>query len=244
MNFLKRILLPAAVSLLGASQAFAQSETEFVKAFSGEWYVFDSSFRSNGQTCSITLSQEKNAQALEASTEGCTEPLGAIETWKIVDGRILLSKEDELIAAMGGNQFRVTGELANTDRTAVMERAAGDGNSKKIAAALSKHKCYFVGFTQVCAETEMLRLPDIDDEVGHVTVETLVNLNARALPRRDAAIVGNVATGTEVKLNQCLTASDGNWCRARVGDTSIWLAMTALRMEEWPIVTFRVVQMP
>jgi len=68
--------------------------------------------------------------------------------------------------------------------------------------------------------------------------------NARALPRRDAAIVGNVATGTEVKLNQCLTASDGNWCRARVGDTSIWLAMTALRMEEWPIVTFRVLQMP
>ena len=233
MNFLKRILLPAAVSLLGASQTFAQSETEFVKAFSGEWYVFDSSFRSNGQTCSITLSQQKNAQAL-----------GAIETWKIVDGRILLLKEDELIAAMGGNQFRVTGELANTDRTAVMERAAGDGNSKKIAAALSKHKCYFVGFTQVCAETEMLRLPDIDDEVGHVTVETLVNLNARALPRRDAAIVGNVATGTEVKFNQCLTASDGNWCRARVGDTSIWLAMTALRMEEWPIVTFRVLQMP
>lgn len=239
MNFLKRILLPAAGSLLVASQAFSQSETEFIKAFSGEWYVFDSSFGRNGQTCSITLSQQE-----KASTEGCTELLNAIETWKIVDGRILLSKEDELIAAMGGNQFRVTGELANTDRTAVMERAAGDGNSKKIAAALSRHKCYFVGFTQVCAETEILRLPDIDDEVGHVTVETLVNLNARALPRRDAAIVGNVATGTEVKLNQCLTASDGNWCRARVGDTSIWLAMTALRMEEWPIVTFRVVQMP
>ena len=244
MNFLKRITLPAAVSLLVAGQAFAQSETDFVKAFSGKWYVFDSSFKSNGQTCSITLSQQKSAQALDASTDGCSEPLNAIETWEIVDGRILLSKEGEQIAAMGGNQFRVTGELPNTDRSVVMERAEGDGNSKKIAAALSKHKCYFVGFTQVCAETEMLRLPEIADEVGHVTVETLVNLNARALPRRDAAIVGNVAPGTEVKLNQCLTASDGNWCRARVGDTAIWLAMTALRMEEWPIVTFRVVQMP
>lgn len=244
MTFPKRFFSNLAAGVLLASSASAQSEGDFVKAFAGDWYVFDKAFQLNGQTCSLGLSDKQEAEALKVTTTGCEAPLNTAETWKISDGRIVFSDKKQTIAVMGGNQFRVTGELADSDNTVVMERSDGDGNSARFAAALGRHKCYFVGFTQECADSDALRVPKVPGDVGYITIETLANLHARAQPRRDAATLGKVAAGTEVKVDQCLTASDGNWCRAKVGDSAIWLAMTALRMEEWPIVTYRVVELP
>ncbi|MFG6660967.1 SH3 domain-containing protein [Sulfitobacter sp. 915] len=244
MKLSQQLLSYLAAGALFAGAASAQTHEDFVKAFSGDWYVFDRAARANGQTCSITLSEPKEDATQEVMTKGCSTPLNAAQTWEIVEGRIVLSSETAEIAAMGGNQFRVTGELKNMDNTVVMERSNGDGNSARIAAALGRHKCYYVGFTQECAETAALKMPEIPEDIGFATVETLANLNARAQPRRDAATLGKVAVGTEVKINQCITASDGNWCRAQVGDSAIWLAMTALRMDEWPIVTFKTVERP
>ena len=244
MKFAKRFFFHLAAGMLMVGSAAAQSEGEFIKAFSGEWYVFDRSMQDSGQTCSITLSAEAEAGVLPARAAGCATPLDNAAAWMIDSGRIVVSDGTAPIAVLGGNQFRVTGELAGSDKTVVMERSDGDGSSARLAAALSRHKCYFLGFTQECAESEALRLPKVDEEAGFVAVETLANLNARAQPRRDAATLGKIAAGTEVKVNQCLTASDGNWCRARVGESAIWLAMTALRMDEWPIVTYRVAQLP
>ncbi|MEQ6249447.1 hypothetical protein ABMC89_11210 [Sulfitobacter sp. HNIBRBA3233] len=242
MNRITRILLATATAAGLASSAFAQSEQEFIDAFSGEWYVFDPAQHDSADPCALTLQSDRVNDVLPVTTDGCAAPLELVDRWAIREGRIILSTPTAELAVMGGNQFRVTGELNETDTSLVIERAQGDGSSAQIAAALRKHKCYFVGFTQQCAVASDLKIPAVNAEEGFATIETLATINARAQPRRDAASVGNIAQGTRVRVNQCLTASDGPWCRARVGETSVWLAMTALRQDEWPVVTYRLAQ--
>ncbi|HHX89670.1 MAG TPA: hypothetical protein GX700_07850, partial [Paracoccus sp.] len=58
-------------------------------------------------------------------------------------------------------------------------------------------------------------------------------------PRRDSAEIGTIPAGTCVRVDQCLNASDGLWCRAWFGETLGWLGKTALRQNEWPVVTYR-----
>ena len=70
-------------------------------------------------------------------------------------------------------------------------------------------------------------------------VEILVNLNVRNQPRRDAPVVGILDKGLVITLDYCTSASDGVWCRAIFGTETGWLAKTALRQNEWPIVTYR-----
>ncbi len=218
--------------------AFAQSESDFIEAFSGEWYVFDAAMRDGSQTCKLNLNADATDSAPTASTAGCAMPLDTVSTWSIDEGRIILAAEGGEIAVLGGNQFRVTGDFSQSGDSLVVERAQGDGNSVKIAAALRKHRCFYLGFTQDCADQSDLGLPEIDADAGFAEVTTLATLNARAQPRRDAPILGSIAAGTNVRVNQCLSTSDGPWCRARFGDGTVWLAMTALRQEEWPIVTY------
>ncbi|WP_226781151.1 hypothetical protein [Oceaniglobus trochenteri] len=241
---MKRSVLSAlalALTTLLPQGAAAQTEQDFINAFGGEWYVFEPSQRQDGDVCAITLSKERKDDLLPAVTKGCAAPLSTADSWLINQGQIVLSAGEDVLAVMGGNQFRITGELSGSSTSLVIERAQGDGNSARIAAALRKHKCYYLGFGQDCAEKSDLSIPEMAGEPPVATIRTLANLNARAQPRRDAATIGNIAQGTEVRVNQCLTASDGPWCRARIGENVIWLAMTALRQDEWPIVTYRAV---
>jgi len=224
------LFLPAQVS--------AQSEQDFIDVFAGQWYVFDGDMRAGDDACSLVLSPERKEDVLPVITRECAVGLASSDNWKIVDGQIILFSREVETAVLGGNQFRVTGELPNSGISLVVERASGDGTSQQIAAALRKHKCYFTGFTQRCANPSDLGKPIISPETGYAFVELLVNLHTRTQPRRDAPSLGTIATGTKLKVNQCLTASDGTWCRARVGQQNIWIAMTALRQSEWPIVTF------
>lgn len=222
------------------SAASAQSLDQLVKVFGGEWYIFDAGARSDTQPCALTLKTVRAADFLPVQTEGCAPPIALIDRWSIRDGQIVLATKNSEVTAVGGNQFRMTGELNETDTSLVIERAQGDGNSARIAGALRKHKCFFLGFTQKCATPKNLVVPEIDADVGFAKIETLATLNARAQPRRDAPSLGNIALGTDVVVQQCLTASDGPWCSARIGDSIVWLAMTAIRQDEWPIVTFQI----
>ncbi|MEH6647816.1 hypothetical protein [Sulfitobacter sp.] len=239
MTFFSRTILNIAASIFIAGSASAQSESDFIAAFSGDWYVFDSSVRTGQDICGLNLSGKKAGENQLLTTKGCTAPLSEANQWAISEGRIIISKDATQMAVLGGSQFRVTGDMANSKKSIVIERAQGDGNSAKIAAALRKHTCYFLGFTQKCAVAEDLKVPETSGETKENEIEVLVTLIARAQPRRDASAVGNIAQGTTVKINQCLTASDGPWCSAVIGETIIWLGMTAVRLNEWPILTFR-----
>ena len=239
MRFFTRAILSAAMATGFSTSTLAQSEQDFIDAFAGQWFVFDPAMRSDGDACELNLSAEKEGDLLPVTTRGCTPLLSSADYWVIRDGRIVLSSSNAELAVLGGNQFRVTGEINETENSLVIERAQGDGSSARIATALTRYKCYFVGFTQQCAVREDMKIPTIDTQSGVGSIETLATLNARSQPRRDAPSLGNIAEGTTVLVNQCIVASDGTWCRASIGDDRVWLAMTALRQEKWPILTFR-----
>lgn len=220
-----------------AAPALAQSEDELVTAFSGDWYVFDPAFRSGGGECKIALDRE-----MAATVSGCGAALIGIATWRIEDGQIMLADEaDQLVAAMGGNQQRITGTLADSGQGLIVERADGDGTAAAISNALGRHRCYFIGFTRTCAGPDVMAAPQPsaeDPSLGRI--EVLANLNVRTQPRRDAAVIGVVQQGTPVAVDYCTVASDGVWCRAVFGTQAGWLAKIALRQNEWPIITYRI----
>lgn len=220
-----------------AAPAVAQSQDDLVKAFSGDWYVFDPAFRSGGTECKIVLDPE-----MAATVSGCGAALIGIATWRIEDGQIMLADgADQLIAAMGGNQQRITGTLSDSGQGLIVERADGDGAAVAISNALGRHRCYFIGFTRTCAGPDVMAAPQPsaeDPSLGRI--EVLANLNVRTQPRRDAAVIGVVKEGTPVAVDYCTVASDGVWCRAVFGTQAGWLAKTALRQNEWPIITYRI----
>ena len=227
----------ASAGLAMAGPAMAQSTQEFVAAFGGEWYVFEPAFQSGAAECRLDLTPD-----MAASAHGCATPLAELTAWRIEEGQILLiGASEQRIASLGGNQRRVTGNLDISGQGLIIERADGDGTSLAISNALARHRCYFLGFTRDCATADALTAPSPSaesDEGGRV--EILVSLNVRMQPRRDAPIIGTLAEGTVVNLDYCTRASDGIWCRALFGTEAGWLAKTALRQNEWPIITYQV----
>ncbi|WP_102108652.1 SH3 domain-containing protein [Oceaniglobus roseus] len=144
-----------------------------------------------------------------------------------------------MVTALGGNQRRITGELEAGGAGIVLERADGDGSGTALSSALARHRCYYLGFTQDCAKPEQVSRPELTEGGGaYGVIDVLVNLNVRSQPRRDAPSLGIVPADTSIKVNDCLQASDGIWCRAAFGENEGWLAKTALRQQEWPIVTY------
>ena len=236
MNKLTALLAAASTVAMAATGAVAQTQDELVKAFSGEWFVFAPAFRSGSSECRIVLDNQMDAQAT-----GCATPLVGLGRWNIENGPIrLLDAAETELAVMGGNQQRITGTLSDSDQGLIVERAQGDGASIAISNALARHKCYFLGFTQDCAPQEALSPPIPSAEDPALSrVEILVTLNVRNQPRRDAPVVGILDQGLVITLDYCTSASDGVWCRAIFGTETGWLAKTALRQNEWPIVTYR-----
>jgi hypothetical protein len=233
--------LAAMVGLLVAltGNALAQSREEFVKAFSGEWYVFDPDFHSGDQTCQISLETEAKGDRYVADVKNCDAALASVATWGILDNQLgLFASDGTPFAKLGGNQLRVTGEMLTNNIGLIFERAQGDGNNAQISAALSTYGCFFDGFSNQCTSKADLGKPDLaTDAVPEVIV--IVNLNIRSQPRRNAQSIGVVSKGTCVKINQCLVASDGVWCSAQFGEKTGWLSKTALRQNIWPVITFR-----
>lgn len=237
-------LVMSAVATLGFGVAAqAQEQSEFIKAFSGQWFVFDPQYGANDLTCTLALAGKPSDEAgtLAVEPKNCVEPLANVVTWGISDGQLAFKDASGTgIATLGGSQQRVTGELAASGRGLVVERAQGDENTRKMAAAIGRHRCIYVGFTQECADPDDLRKPAMTEDNGtFASVGIVVNLNVRDQPRSNAPIVGTLPTGACLKVNYCTQASDGIWCRARFGERSGWVHKTALRKGEWPVLTYR-----
>ncbi|MCC1494650.1 SH3 domain-containing protein [Cognatishimia sp. F0-27] len=221
----------------------AQSQTEVVNAFSGEWFVFDSSFGSNGSTCQLVLQSEaikdepQDNPRRSLVTRNCIDAVSQASAWKIVDGKIaVLTSDGATLAALGGVPTRLTGELSVDPGAMIVERANGNPDTIALTAALRKHGCYYVGYTAECAKTPETRPPEFEEGAANISI--LTTLNVRNQPRRDAPIIGTVPPGAELTIDACLRASDGYWCRASFGEAVGWMAKSAIRQSEWPVITF------
>lgn len=243
----RRSLLAAlamALSTAGAGAAVAQSADAFVKAFSGQWYIFDNAYSSGPEPCGLVLGSEPTSGEAPlryaAKAESCTAPLSTLSAWHIEDGQLrLLDAQGSTIAQLGGNQIRVTGDIGDGAKAVIAERGTGNPETAAIAAAIRKHRCIYSGFTAECAEKADLQAPEMTgDDGGFASVGVLVKLNVRNQPRNDAPVIGVLNEGTCLKVNYCTTASDGIWCRARFGAQSGWVKKTALRQSEWPVMTY------
>lgn len=244
-------LLGTAVFILSIAvghNSNAQSLQQFREALSGQWIVFDPAYAASSGQCSLML--QTNVQPTGVLQEGlsrpvaqvqnCIAPINAISSWDIEQGQLALySDTDAVVARLGGNQLRVTGDLTNSFASVVLERATGDPYQRRIGQALEKHRCIFLGYTGDCAAPDDLSAPRTLADGGTVsTVQSLVLLNVREQPRRGANISTTLEPQACMQVNFCTTASDGIWCRASFGETSGWVAKTALRQDEWPVTTF------
>lgn len=220
--------------------AAAQSEQEFVAAFSGQWFTFEPRFSTGSGNCTVIVDSAFDGSPGEVTTTGCAAPMSQIGGWRIESGRIvLLNANGSVITALGGNQRRITGDLEANGDGIILERAEGDGSTAALAGALRRHRCYYLGFTQSRASADQVSRPTFSGDNGaYRIVDVLVNLNVRAQPRRDAPSLGTVPSETSIRVNYCLQASDGVWCRAMFGEREGWLAKTAIRRDEWPVITY------
>lgn len=242
---LKLALAFAAVgSLSAATSGLAQTREQLVEAFSGEWFVFDTAFKTGAEPCSVTLTGTAVSEdgRMGSSSSNCSGALAALASWSVEGGvlRLFDTAEDQR-AELGGNQRRITGITLPDMAGIVVERSNGDGNAEALALAVQKHRCYYVGLTATCAGPDDLAQPTFVPEGDRqlAQVETFGTLIVRGQPRRDATQIGAIPPATCIRVNQCLVASDGTWCRASFGETSGWIAKTALRREEWPIITYK-----
>ncbi|MCF7700734.1 SH3 domain-containing protein [Loktanella sp. M215] len=140
------------------------------------------------------------------------------------------------IAKLGGDPNRLTGDFAAPPGAIVLERNEGSGAKAMLVAAITKHKCYYLGYQSVCAAPDATAAPDLSD--GEAAVQVLVTLNVRSQPRRAAPLIGTVPKDSNVVVNLCLTTSDGIWCRADFGGKTGWMAKSVVRQQEWPVISF------
>lgn len=227
-----------------AYQSAAQSNEELVQAFSGDWYAFDAGYGTDGKLCKISLGAEAETTGSEMypiTVANCAEPISAAVGWRIEDGQLAIAGSDQPntpLGTLGGTQFRLSGSFAH-DTPVILERASGGKRSQELAEALKRHRCYYGGYSETCVAPANVGAPEIPGEDGpYASVNVLVNLRVRAEPRPDAGIIGRLAENTCLKVNTCLSASDGIWCRARFGDRTGWISKHVLRLDEWPVVTF------
>lgn len=246
MNYRRYRGLLAALSLVLAAstgQAQDQDQSAFVKAFSGPWYMFDRAFATEGQVCAIALKPEASpgSDRMQAEAANCIGPLSGLDGWGIAEGQLGLFAGDTLLALLGGNQRRITGEAESDGAGLILERQQGSAEGAALTEALARHRCFFLGFGKDCASQDDLRRPQpkpAEDGTSTAQVSVLVNLNVRDQPRANAPVIGTVPGGSCVTVNYCTIASDGIWCRARFGEQAGWMRKTALRQDEWPVVTY------
>ena len=240
--------LAAFVFALMPTVVTAQSRNQFLEAFAGDWIVFDPAFSTTAAPCSMRLSSAIEPQSVveesqlrrTATVSNCVPMLNQVTAWDIDQNQlVLLSEQDTLVARLGGNQTRVTGDIENSFVSIILERATGDEWQVGFSDALRRHRCIYSGYSSTCVTPEDMAEPVMSEEGNVVaSLQVLVRLNVRDQPRRDALIVGTLQQNTCLRVNFCTTASDGLWCRARFGEASGWVSKTAIRQNEWPVMTF------
>lgn len=238
------IALFAVAIVPAGTPSLAQTQEQLVEAFSGQWFVFEPTQWTGDDTCLVTLNTTALAPSnrMTATTANCAAPLSATASWSVEGGVLqLFDTSDVQLAELGGNQRRITGVSLPDQTGLVVERSNGDGNAEAIAMSVQKHRCYYVGLSSTCAGPDELAAPIFTAEGDRelAEIETFGNVMVRSQPRRDATRIGTIPTETCIRVNQCLIASDGTWCRATFGETQGWIAKTALRQNEWPVVTYK-----
>lgn len=216
--------------------ALAQSQADFVTAFSGKWQVYDKGMAAGATPCQLDLSNLGTDGKLGVVADGCKVPLAAAHSWAIEGSQLVLYDEQAAaVVKLGGNQKRITGTTGD-GLPVILERLGGDGTAGLLLAAVNASHCYYLGYTQKCAaKNEAMSVPA---EGPQSQVKLLVNLNAHSEPRNDADTVGTVKLGTCVAVQRCVTASDGPWCRVTLGANTGWLRKLTIRQNRWPVVTF------
>lgn len=218
--------------------ASAQSETDFIAAFAGEWKIADPTFGADGGQCALVLHKEKEGSNYKLDKAHCGGDLAQTARWGIADSQLALFDGGGLVLArMGGNQRRMTGTTA-TGNPVIFDRSGTKGLADLLQAAAKASGCYYLGFSKQCATDANLASPRPAGTQGETKVKVLVNLNVRAEARDDAGIVGIIPQNSCVAVNNCQSASDGVWCRAQFGDKQAWLRKLALRQNKWPVITF------
>lgn len=231
----RRIWLMSCAFLACASATHAQ-QNHVITALSGTWYSFEPSRGLSG-ACAIQLYAEPaSPPEFKAETKECRPPLDQVNGWRFSDGMIRLTASGVEIAALGGHQLRMSGE-DSAGTPLVLDRPEGDQNARAIKSAIGAYRCLFLGYTDQCAAPTDTRFPPVSD-VARIT--TLVALNLRSQPRADASVIAQLPPGTVASTDLCLVTADGPWCRVQLGEVSGWLARTALRQGEWPILTYRI----
>ena len=221
-----------------AAPAMAQSETDFVKAFSGNWEIYDTSFSSGTAHCTLTLSDKADNGNYALQSQNCGSDLSGATKWGIADGQLaILDAKGGVLAHLGGNQRRISGTTVS-NKPIVIDRIGGEGARDVVAAAVKARGCYYLGFSSKCAPESQLANPFSSASDAEKKINVIVNLNVRAEARDDAGIVGVVPQNSCVAVERCLTASDGVWCQAKFGDKDGWIRKVTLRQNKWPIITF------
>lgn len=241
MTSICRAIAAAAVSLVlmasHTSATLAQSEEEFVKALVGEWEVVDDTYALDGKNCHITLGETKTEADYSLTVKSCELELGMLTSWRIVSGQLMLMADGVAVAALGGNEQRMSGD-SNIGAPIILDRAGRPGLMDRILKAREASGCYYLGFSKTCIDEAQLAKPAVSPDGSAASIGVLVNLNVREEARDSADVVGVVPANSCVVVEVCTTASDGVWCRARFGETGGWLKKLALRQERWPVVTF------
>lgn len=231
----------AAVLTVLAVPAPAQTMSELLSAFSGEWYSFDRARAQDGGVCQITLTDTPLGKALEAKADSCGGGLDLLEAWGITDGQIaLISADQRVLALMGGNQTRMTGDDLSSGRSLILERRQPSGFVISLQQAIKSQSCLYVGYTAACAEKSEVTPLLAAKPDAPVVLETVTRVNLREQPRRDAPVALVLDRLTNVNATECLTATDGIWCKVTVGETTGWLARNGLRQKKWAVTTFAV----
>lgn len=225
------------LATLSASAAMAQSEAELIAAFKGEWQSFDELHSAEGKACKITLSGDGADGRYNASTESCKLELAEVSGWRIQDGQMVLLVGDNPFANLGGNQMRMSGTTA-IGAPVVLDRVGENALVDRVAAARKSSGCYYLGFTDTCADDKQVEKPVVPTDGSGLKINVLVNLNARVEARDDARVLGVVPANSCIVADVCVKAADGVWCRAPFGEQSGWLKKVALRQERWPVITF------
>lgn len=223
--------------LLLAAPAFAQSQAEFVSAFSGNWQVYEQRLAAGDAPCRIDFAGQAVGNHMALTPTGCAAPLAGIRSWSIEGSQLVLyDAGDKPVVRLGGNQKRITG-ATDAGLPIILERTGGDGTAATLQAAYNASGCYYLGYTQKCAARADLAEPAPGPD-GRTRIELAANLAVHSEPRVDADTIGTAQQASCVVVDTCTMASDGPWCRARFGNVTGWLRKFSLRQNRWPVVTY------
>src|SRR5690606_16827157 len=186
-------------------------------------------------TCTMVLGSKANTDGrYTVDSQGCRGEAALVKFWGVNEGQMtLFDAASGVIARLGGSLQRVSGTSA-LGSSLIFEKVGVAGAAATLKAARQAGGCFYAGFSSKCADKAQLEPPS--PKGG--SVQVLVNLNVRAEPRDDAAVVGVVPSQTCITTELCIMATDGAWCRAKFGEKNGWMRKLALRQKRWAIVTF------